>query len=278
MIAPHHPLYSTERPRTAAPRILPFHFLHDPHDSTRGHTVGGGRDSLSMGKMWKACLLLGYEMGEQLVNHPDLCEPVRPDAANRLPRVPIHADPGDVVMTVTRIVTHYDVEREEKRGSQPSGTDLEHRLAVCWRRYFRLFTRTTTWLVPEMEELLFDGFENRQHIVFRQSRRKDSDEREACFYRDLSYRPYRNEPRTAVFLLRLSEIWEGGPGYIGIAGMTGRATLAWAHLLSTQMLDLLREPVFAMVELSNSPTADRNPDPLGADGWEPRVILHHRLA
>ena len=55
--------------------------------------------------------------------------------------------------------------------------------------------------------------------------------------------------RTAAFLLRIDEIWPGGPGLIGAWGLNAIATLAWCSLLRYRYMDLFENRGLTMFEL-----------------------------
>jgi hypothetical protein len=269
----------------ADPKYHTFSCLNDSHDSSRPTRGFTERDGIAMKTRISMLVEEGYRPGQHLINHPGPRErdadgdPVFPDP-NQPHKVPLVAAPGDVVTTVTRLVTHWDIERYERRGSWPAGTDLEAILADAWRAYFDLLTRTTAALKPELHGLFAPGFENRRHVTFRQVASADSEdvnEAEASLYRTLGHKKYDGPPRTAAFALRLPELWKGGPGYVGSFAMTGDATLAWTQILRTRMTHLLREDGFVMVELTPDVIPTRATSVDFAEGWDARVILHHRL-
>jgi len=262
-----------------APCVHPVHFLCNPHDSSRSPRLVS-RDGLAMIELCAAFAELGYRIGEQYVNWPGRCQldahgDYVPPSPNGLRRVTVVADPLDLVLTATRVVIDPEEEVHERRGSLPAETDLEFVIGSCWRSWFKLFTRTTASLAADLHPLLLDGYHDRKAIVFRQERREHtSDESEASHYRMLSRKAYTGEPRTAAFLLRVPELWAGGPGYVGLCGMTASIAGAFARIVRKRMLDLLREPGFTMVELSPGPIPECATDLRFADSWDARVILH----
>lgn len=264
------------------PRYIPFSFLNDPHDANRGHRGYGVRDGVAMLEVAGTVSNFGYRYGGQVYNHPGTRE-TKPDAKRAqepeaLHKVPLQAGPGDLILTVTRLVTHPEVEALDKRGSRRAGTDLELALAEHWAKFFARLTRTTVQLAPHLHDELRLGFEDRCYIDFYQSIRRGSEdvnETEASLYRKLSRKNYRGDPRTAAFLLRLEELWPGSPSYLGLFGMTGVTTGAWARIACTRMADLLTTPGFVMVEMSPGMIPTRTGSLEYADGWGAEVILHH---
>lgn len=267
------------------PRYIPFLFLHDHHDSMRPHRGLTVRDGTALNEMIGAVSDLGYRYGGQVFNHPAARDSKRDDSGSLqaptvLHKVPLQATPGNLALTVTRFVTHPEFESDDKRGSRRAGTDLELLLAEHWKKYFTRLTRTVIQLAPALHGELRSGFEDRKDIVFYQSMRSGSDdanEAEASLYRRLSRKAYRGEPRTAAFLLRLEELWPGGPGYLGIFGMTGATTAPWARMLRTRLPHLLVEPGFVMAELSPGNIPIRTSSLEYSDGWGVEVILRARL-
>ena len=265
------------------PRYIPFSFLNDPHDANRGHRGYGVRDGLAMLEVTGTVSNLDYQYGGQVYNHPGARETRRGDAkpvdvTGALYKVPLQAGPGDLIVTVTRLVTHPEVEALDKRGSRRAGTDLERVLAEHWAKFFQRLTRTTVQLAPHLHGELRPGFEDRRYIDFYQSIRRGSEdvnETEASLYRKLSRKNHRGEPRTAAFLLRLDELWRGGPGYLGLFGMTGVTTGAWARIVCTRMPELLTTPGFVMAEMSPGLIPTRTGSLEYADGWGAEAILQH---
>lgn len=269
-------------PTTTAPSYTPFSFLTDPPDSSRIRRGQAVRDGLAMIEVIGTVSKLGYVYGGQVFNHPGarVLAPNGPAAFETpvLHKVPLQAGRGDVILTVTRLVTHPDIEALDRCYSRCADTDLELVLAEHWARYFRRLTRTMVKLAPHLHAELKPGFEDRRDIVFYQVMRKASERANgagAALYRQLSRKRYRGDARTAAFLLRHEEIWPGGPDYIGLFGMTSLASGAWARIVCQRMPDLLMAPGFVMAELRPGDAPEHNGSLEYADGWGAEVILHH---
>jgi hypothetical protein len=245
--------------------VYPFAFLIPPRDRSRRARPFQIRDGAAMLEVVTALARSGYEYAGLLLNYPP-----RPDQdIGTVLKIQVAARPGDLILTTTRPPVHPEQEGNEKKRVDLARTDLEDRVIRAWNPYFELLIRPEMELGEELQDDLLAGYEDRRHIVFYQL--------EGSRYQDLGTRRYTGRPSTAAFLLRIRELWQGGPGYLGVFGMDGTTTFVWAYLLRTRYRELLQEPGFAMAELTMGEIPSRTGDLGFAEGWQAKVILHHRL-
>jgi hypothetical protein len=249
-----------------APHLVhPFAFLIPPHDRSRRSRPFQIRDGAAMLEVISALARSGYEYAGLLLNYPP-----RPDEdVGTVLKIPVSAGPGDLILTTTRPPVHPQQENNEKKRVDLAQTDLEDLVIRAWNPYFKLLIRPEMELAYEVQDDLLPGYEDRRHIAFYQL--------EGSRYQDLGTRRYVGRPSTAAFLLRIRELWPGGPGYLGVYGMDGTTTLVWAYLLRTRHRALLEEPGFAMAELTMGEIPSRTGDLGFVQGWQAKIILHRRL-
>lgn len=246
------------------PAYFPFVFFLAPRDRSRPLRVFQHRDVTAMLELSQPIARQGYAYGGVLLNFPP-----PPGAENgSLLAVETNALAGDLVLTTGRPPLYVEEEEDEIKRLRRADTDLERAIVAAWLPHFRLLTRGNASLANDHRSALPPDYADRRHIEFYL--------RHGAGYKQLSREQYRGEPRTAAFLLRVRELWPGGPGYIGIFGMDGTMSLIWAYLLRTRHFDLLGEDGFAMVELSGS--IPQRPTSLAfADAWQSKVLLQQRF-
>lgn len=246
------------------PRHYPFVFFLSPRDSSRPLRIFQNRDVTASLELSHALVRLGFEYGGVLFNFP----PPQGECDPLLLPVETNALPGDLVSTSSRPVLHVEEEQETIKPMFPGGTDLERAIVEAWLPHFRLLTRGYASLATGHRSALPPDYADRRHIEFYL--------RHGAVYKQLSRDRYRGEPRTAAFLLRVRELWPGGPGYVGAFGMDGSTSLIWSYLIRTRYPDLLREDGFVMAELSGS--IPKRPTSLAfADAWTSKLLLQQRF-
>ena len=254
------------------PRAHVFAFMLPPRDSTRPVRVFWQRDLAAVIEILAALREDGYGIGEVLLNHP----PEGPLAvpAERAEVDVSRLEPEDLLVTATRIPLS-DLEHGDAKQVRRGWTTLEDTLLELWRRYLDGIARTRVRLAEPLRGKLPHGYEDRREMAFRS--------RECAFYKERNahdgagWRKVSGERRTAAFLLRVPELWPGGPGYLGVFGMDGTSTLIWAWQLRHRAPRLLRQPGFVMAELCGGPLPKRSTDYTWMDRWAMEVVLQHTL-
>jgi len=246
------------------PRFFPFVFFLAPRDRSRLLRIFQNRDVSATLELSMALTRLGFEYGELLLNFPP------PPGAENGPLLPVETNalPGDVILTTGRMPLHAEEELDHIKHLRRADTDLERAIVAAWLPHFRLLTRGNASLARDHRSALSPDYADRRHIEFYL--------RHGAGYKQLAREQYRGEPRTAAFLLRMRELWPGGPGYAGAFGMDGTTSLIWAYLLRTRLADLLQEDGFVMVELSGS-IPERPTSLAFADAWKSQVLLQQRF-
>lgn len=246
------------------PRFYPFVYFLPPRDRSRLLRIFQNRDVTATLEFSYALTPLGFEYGGVLLNFPP------PPGAENGPLLPVETNalPGDLILTTSRPPLHVEEEEDVIKRMRRADTDLERAIVAAWLPHFRLLTRGNASLANDHRSALPPDYADRRHIEFYL--------RQGAGYKQLSREQYRGEPRTAAFLLRVRELWPGGPGHVGGFGMDGSTSLIWAYLLRTRHADLLREDGFVMVELSGS--IPSRPTSLAfADAWKSQILLQQRF-
>ena len=175
----------------------------------------------------------------------------------------------DVLLQATRPPLS-DFEQDDKKKVEPSNTTLERATFMHWWRYFRRCSRSSIILSDVVASCLPSGFKNRQEMIFHQT---------GCrfkFVRESGRSYTRQNPlglRTAAFLLRVDEIFPGGPGLVGAWGLNAEATLAWCRLLRHRASNLLDHRGLIMVDLYPTKAPARPPTYGYMDDWKFDVVL-----
>jgi hypothetical protein len=211
----------------------------------------------------------GYTLGEVQLNHPPARD-TRPSEEFGLDAF----EPGALVVSVTRadLEAVGDEPFDCKKTVQKGFTPLEAHIEAAWRLYLyrcvRLQVTLHAWLTPYFSQ----GYQGRRNIAF--------SAREGARYAGLpgepSFRSGKSSP-TAAYLLRLPELFPGGPGYLGVFGMDSLTALVWSQLLRHRHADLLQGEGLVIAELSG-PVPGRVHDLRWALGWESRIILRAPVA
>jgi hypothetical protein len=209
----------------------------------------------------------GYTLGRMLFNYPP---------QEGAPREVMQIDTsrfkrGDMLLTPTRFETEPPGSPDACRKQTQRGyTDLEGLVVGHWRNRIATSRRLFLKLQPAYANRFAPSYENRFRIRFF--------EEEGAPYKHLANAEERqndsNPPTaSAAYLLRLRELYPGGPGYLGFFGLDSTTTLIWSHLLRHRHADLLHEEGFAIAEISG-PIPVREPDLEFAEEWKSEIILH----
>jgi len=246
-----------------------FAFFMPPRDATRPVQPFMLRDYPAAFELLAALGGYGFAFGRTLLNHP----PPGPQPVSTEP-IPMALDDvheGDCIVTTTRPPLS-DPEHGDIKQVRRGHTWLEDRILRLWAGYFAVLARTHLRLAHRLDTLLPPGFEDRRDIVFRSRRSAAYKRLHPCDGRRFRYVPP-GDPRTAAFLLHAPAIWPGGPAYVGIFGMHGLSTLAWAWQLRNVMPELLEKPGFTMVELVAGDVPERPTDLRWMSTWSVEPVL-----
>lgn len=213
----------------------------------------------------------GYSMGRTLVNHPPTPdEPPRTIKTVDTSRVP----PDDVIMTSTRPPKH-DARYDDRKPLRPAYTDLEDRVFRIWALVLDCIARSTVWLAEPVRDLVRPGFEGYRHLSF--YIRLSANIKETNDHEGSGWTKVPRKPRSVGYVLRVDELWPGGPGYLGFFSMDSRYTLAWASLLRDRFPEFVTTPGFAMVEMTEGVTPHRPTDLEFHSDWKTEVVVHQPM-
>ena len=222
----------------------------------------------------------GYKYGGLLLNLPSEKPP------DPYPVDVSFLTPSDLVILNTRPPID-DIEEEDKHLVRRSYTSLEDEIfKAVTARYFEKCARSHIVLSEALARQLPTEFKDRANMLFHQ-------------YNDGSYiahgeydtEPSQSPPNqklTAVFLIQIPAIWEGGPGLLAAFGMAGIETLAWNYLLRTRFLrrgrqvaqktDWLDSYQFLMAEVLLSRVPKKPTSLSFVEKWQVQPILSIPLA
>jgi hypothetical protein len=240
------------------PHVYPFIFHQRPRKG-RPLTLPRNVDVTALLNVCAALQRQGYEIGEIQLNYPAA------SGQQGTKSLDLSAfDSRGVILTLTRpdLSLSLDCRKTVQKGFTP----LEAYVEAAWRRVVKESTRLQMVLQPFTAPYFAKGFSNRRNVEF--------NEREGARYKalpeDASFRP--GEQETAACLLRVRELWPGGPGYLGCCGMGASTALAWSQLLRHRHADLLQSEGFFMAEL-NGPLPDAAENLRWAETWRSEIIL-----
>lgn len=233
------------------------------------------RDLAAAMELLPALSRMGYGYGEPILNFP----PETPLVAGQRGQAPHPVDlafveRGDLILQTTRPPMHDEEEGDRKRVER-ADTDLERWLFHLWGRYLDRCARSHVRLRKSLHPQLPKGYETRRDMAFREAIGAPYKELNDCAGSGWRKKP-KGERRTAVFLLHLEEAWKGGPGFLGVFGMDGTATLAWAHLLGRDLADLLEEPGFVFAEMKKADIPARPTNLRWVSEWKVKVLVRRR--
>lgn len=244
--------------------IHPFLSLFAPRERNRRPRLAHPRDAVTaMLTVDTVQHRLGHQLGNPLFNFPP-----HGNADTTLATFDANASPGDLLFTPTRVPIG-EQDQGYRRQMNRGFTALEETIIELWKHYFRICTRGHTVLRDWLCELLPEDRRDRGDIFFYMS--------ESARYKELGRKKARGSHSTAAFVLRDGPLWEGGPEYLGMFGMSSETTLVLAHLLRQELAELLDARAFTMLELSG-PTIPHRPMDMGfANDWKGEVLIHQRL-
>ncbi len=236
------------------PHIHPFLYSAPRHDHNRPAHFAWPRDPEANSQLQIALSAQGFHFGRTILNVPG--EKVRYDLApvNELRRVELpFVRAGDALTLATRPPLSDGWHGDAKR-IEVSNTTLERIILDLYSRYFVTCARSYLQLSEEAARYLPNSKKNRQMMTVFQY---------GFAYQYLqaagSSRSKRSPlgPTSPGFLLRVDELWPGGPGFVGAFGMNAIATLALCMQLRFRFSDLLSRRGLTMVELTPTEMPDQ---------------------
>jgi len=240
------------------------------HDSKRPPNIASTRDPEANAQLRIALHDLGYGFGESILNFPpaELNYDLLPEEALTMVSLPF-VRCGDLLFQTTRPPLS-DGEHVDRKRVEPSNTNVERAIFMHYWRYFKVCSRSYVELTEESASFLRVGKENRAAMTFYQ---------EGCryqFVQRLGGKRSGRGPlggRTAAFLLRVDELWEGGPGFVAAWGLNALSTLAWCTLLRSRYSALLENRGLTMVELEPTEPPSRPLTHEWTGQWGVQVLL-----
>jgi hypothetical protein len=248
------------------PLVHPL-FVYQRHKADgRKLKVGFHVDVAAALNVYEAFNQRGYRLGDLLFNYPP--QQGEPRELMTIDKSRFARD--DLILTSTRFDTDAPDSKDLPRKRVQRGfTDLEAAIVAQWRERFGVSRRLLVKLDPDYADAFATGFENRFAIQFLEG--------EGAPYGRLSDADDSNIDKdppeaTTAYVLRLRELYPGGPGYLGFFGMCSTTTLLWSHLLRFRHADLLHDEGFTIAEIAGA-VPKREPDMRWADGWKSQIIL-----
>jgi hypothetical protein len=250
----------------------PFLSSAPRHDHTRAPNLAVIRDPVANVNLQIGLLEYGFDHGESILNFPP--EKVNFDLLpeDELVHVEIpFAQEGDVLVLSTR-PSLSDGDHGDNKKIEPSNTTIERAIYFHYWRYFARCSRAFVTLTEEAASFLPQGMKNRAEMTFFQQL--------GCHYmhlRSLDGQRSRREPMeewTAAFLLRVDEIWPGGPGLVAAWGLNAISTLAWSAMLRDRCSSMLDRRGLTMVELHPTEAPDRPSTYDWLQSWAMRPVFH----
>jgi hypothetical protein len=227
----------------------PFYYPAPRRDSTRPANLANPRDCEANSELRLALHGLGYDFGESVLNYPaDPCRfDLLPDELLTRVEFPFAAA-GDVLVKTTRPPLSDEAQGDSKK-IEPSNTTVERAIFRQYWRYFYICARSRIKLTDAAARFLPADKQDRAEMLFYQK---------SANYMYLQgfdgVRLGGREPlgdRTAAFVLRVDEIWPGGPGLCAAWSLNALATLAFCGLVRTRCPEVLENRGLTMFELDS---------------------------
>lgn len=207
----------------------------------------------------------GYSPGHLLLNFPThLSKQPKPSFEG------VGLLPDDVIVTATRMdLTKHPEDLDCRKKVVRGETQLEDVIESAWKRVLLDSRRLQVVVQPNARNGFSAGYESRSNIVFAEA--------DHARYRAFPHKTGGRLPRkspTAGYVLRLRELWPGGPGYFGAFGMNGTIGLVLSQLIRTRsdLAEVIDREGFYLIEMSG----DVPPRPIDLSfvrDWKADVIL-----
>ena len=236
------------------PDAYPFLYAAPRSRPDRPVNIATSRDPEANTQLKLALFEKGYGFGDSILNYPPRERSFELFPPHQLKKVSLpQLRPGDVLLASTRPPLS-DGHQNDKKKVEPSNTVVERAIFMHWWRYFRRVARSSVVFTEAAASYLPEGKKDRGNMTFFQ---------DGCRYMYLQPLDGKRSPRaplgqrTAAFLLRVDEVWPGGPGLLAAWGLDALATLAWCTLLRHSHAALLDKRGLTMVELHPTETPQR---------------------
>jgi hypothetical protein len=232
----------------------PFLYSAPRHDYKRLLNLASTRDPEANAQLRIALHNLGYDFGESILNFPpnESNFDLLPESLLTPVELPFVRE-DDLFVLTTRAPLSDGIHLDSKK-IEPSNSTLERAMFWQFWRYFKVCSRSYVALTEEAASFLPAEKKNRAEMTFYQ---------QGCRYMYLQALEGRRSPRsplgerTAAFLLRVDEIWPGGPGLVAAFGLNALSTLAWCHQLRYRCPWMLENRGLTMVELYPTEAPER---------------------
>lgn len=214
-------------------------------------------------------------MGEPILNMPPRFVPPEPvTLRERLKLNLSFVAATGLILALTRPPIS-DPKHADRKKIEWGLTDLEWQILEAFEEYLSVSARSHTKLTARAAAMLPETHRNHRDLTFSQKPRA----RCLSFSQGHGRRTTAKGSWTGAFILRREELWQDGPGFLGIFSMDAISTLAWAWLLRHRFPFLLDEPGFSYFKLHTKALPERPTNNLWANDWhaEP-VIVHSRPA
>ncbi len=250
------------------PLVYPLFYYQRPRSEGRKIRVGFHVDVAAAWIVAGALERAGYMLGEMFFNYP----PADYGLPALLPIDVSRVGPNDLILTSTRLETEpADSEIRCRKQVQRGHTTLEQDIEIAWSLFIDISERLRVMVQPKLASLFAEDYANRFFIRFSEAEGAPYKKLQDATHRRIDKHP---PNATAGYVLRLRELWPGGPGYLGFFGLDSTTALLLAYILRHRHSELLLEEGFAIVELSGGARVpDREPDMRWANDWRSEIIL-----
>jgi hypothetical protein len=212
----------------------------------------------------------GYEYGGLLLNPP-------PEEPGNASAVDVSFLTSSDLLVVNTRPPLDDFDSDDKKRVPSSSNNLERSIFVALKPYLAKCARTRVKLSEAVAHQLPERFGERAFIWFyentTQKRHTDGSYKKFRGLAGKSWQTPDGPERTAFYLIRVPEVWEGGPGLLAAFGMSGTETLVWSYLLRTRFPEWILSNEFLMAEAMPSVLPQQPTDLSFASDWQVTPII-----